>query len=81
MGIYCDRRRCTVTKPDAEAFSHCALAMISYLLEANAPVAARSLPHNPVEAMQVLDQLKHAGLEIAALAQSVLSSRTLSASE
>ena len=64
-------------KPDAEAVSHSAVAMIAFLLEDSAPIAARWLPEDPSEAHQVLERLRHVGLEIAALAQSALSMRAL----
>ena len=63
-------------KPDAEAVSHSAVAMIAFLLEDSAPIAARWLPEDPAEADQVLKRLRQVGLEIAALAQSALSMRT-----
>lgn len=64
-----------MSNSDAQAFSHSALAMISFLLEDNAPIAARWLPENALEAQQVLENLRQVGLDIAALAQSALAAR------
>ncbi len=55
--------------PDADAFSHSALARIAFLLEESAPIASRWLPDDAVEANQVLERLRQVGLEVAALAQ------------
>lgn len=67
-----------MTNIDAEAFSHSAVAMISFLLEDTAPIATRWLPDDSEEVLIVLGRLREVGLEIAALAQSAIVTRQMS---
>lgn len=57
---------------EPEAFAHAALAMISELLEDNAPAAARWMPEDPEEAVLLFTQLRAAGLQVSALAEAAL---------
>lgn len=69
------RKSYRMALPDAEAFSQSALAMISFLIEEAAPIAARRLPDDFGEASVVLKSMCNLGLEIAVLAQSALFAR------
>lgn len=66
-----------MTEAETDAFVCSAMAMIASLIEDNAPVAVRRLPSDPLDANKVLAQLRQVGGEIAALAQSAISARSV----